>query len=129
MTLSGGFALAQSSDAAPAAAPQAQTQGHPHVANPHREAMRMSKRLNLSDDQTAKLEPILADRDQKIAAVRSNTALSPEEVKAQMREIHKGMRQQLESVLTPEQMQQLKTMRRGRGALTQPDAPAGPAGL
>jgi protein CpxP len=83
--------------------------------------MKMSKKLNLSADQTAKLEPILANRDQKVTSLRSNTALSPQDMKMQMRAIHKETRQQLNAVLTPEQMQQLKTMRRGHG--TRPQAP------
>lgn len=79
----------------------------------------MGQRLNLSADQTAKLEPILASRDQKTAALRGNTALSPQDMKMQMRAIHKETRQQLNAVLTPEQMQQLKTMRRGHGTPSQ----------
>lgn len=50
LTLTGGLALAQSPDPAPA--PAAQGHFH-HKANPHREAMRMSKKLNLSADQTS----------------------------------------------------------------------------
>jgi protein CpxP len=73
----------------------------------------MSKKLNLSADQTAKLEPILADRDQKVTALRSNAALSAQDMKTQMRSIHKETRQQLNAVLTPEQLQQMKGMRHG----------------
>ena len=73
----------------------------------------MSKKLNLSADQMKKLEPILADRDQKIAVLRSNSSLSKEDMRAQMRAIKKDTIQQLSSVLTPEQMQQLKTMHHG----------------
>jgi protein CpxP len=95
-----------------------------HAHNPHREAMKMAQRLNLSADQTAKLEPILANRDQKAAALRGNTAFSPKDMKMQMRAIHKETRQQLNAVLTPEQMQQLKTMYRDHGAPQQSPAPA-----
>jgi protein CpxP len=114
ITLTAGMALAQ------APAPNAK----PHAHNPHREAMKMGQRLNLSADQTAKLEPILANRDQKAAALRSNTALSPQDMKIQMRAIHKETRQQLSTVLTPEQMQQLKTMHRGHGVPPQTPNPA-----
>ena len=81
----------------------------------------MSQKLNLSADQTAKLEPILANRDQKVTSLRSNTALSPQDMKTQMHAIHKETRQQLNAVLTPEQIQQMKTMRHGHG--TTPQAP------
>ena len=111
MTLSGGLALGQA-PAAPADSAPAPSL-HEHAPNPHRQAMRMSKKLNLSADQMKNLEPILADRDQKIAALRSNSSLSKQDMKAQMRAIQKDTMQQLSSVLTPEQMQQLKTMHHG----------------
>ncbi len=118
ITLTNGLAFAQ----APAPGTAGATpQVRRHAHNPHREAVKMAQRLNLSADQTAKLEPILANRDQKAAALRSNTSLSSQDMKTQMRAIHKETRQQLNAVLTPEQMQQLKTMRRGHG--TPPQAP------
>lgn len=85
-----------------------------HQPNPHRQAMMLSRRLNLTPDQTAKLEPILADRDQKIAALRANTSLTPQEVHQQMRALHEQEQGQLASILTPEQQEQLKSMRHGR---------------
>jgi periplasmic protein CpxP/Spy len=112
MTLSGGLAFGQAPAAPADSAPAPSLHEH---ADPHRQAMRMSKKLNLSADQMKKLEPILADRDQKIAALRSNSSLSKEDMKAQRRAIHKDTMQQLSSVLTPEQMQQLKAMHHGHG--------------
>jgi periplasmic protein CpxP/Spy len=112
ITLTSGLAFAQASaPGTPGTTPQVR-----HTHNPHREAMKMAQRLNLSADQTAKLEPILANRDQKAATLRGNTALSSQDMKTQMRAIHKETRQQLNAVLTPEQMQQLRTMHRGHGA-------------
>ena len=71
LALSGTLLFAQQQqDAAPAPAPTA----HRHAHNPTREAAKLSKKLNLSSDQTAKLEPILAGRDQKIAALISDRA-------------------------------------------------------
>jgi protein CpxP len=121
ITLTSGLAFAQ----APAPGTTDTTpQVRRHAHNPHREAMKMSQRLNLSADQTAKLEPILASRDEKAATLRGNTALSLQDTKMQMRAIHRETRQQLNAVLTPEQMQQLKTMRRGHGAPQQGSTPA-----
>jgi protein CpxP len=124
ITLTSGLAFAQ------APSPSATPPVRRHAHNPHREAMKMAQRLNLSADQTAKLEPILANRDEKAAALRSNTSLSLQDMKTQMRAIHKETRQQLNAMLTPEQMQQLKTMRRGHGAPPQAPTPAiSPSGV
>ena len=115
----------QPSPQTPSDAPQQQTtehQGH-HRHNPHKEAVRLSKKLNLTPDQTAKLEPILADRDQKMQALHQNTALTPDDRKAQMKSIAMDTRQQLSTVLTPDQLEQMKAMRH-HGRKSQEAAPA-----
>jgi protein CpxP len=132
LALSGTFAFAQSTTT-PSSTP-AGKHFHHHAHNPQQEAAWLSKKLNLSSDQTAKLEPILADRSQKMAALHSNTSISHEEWKQQARTIHESTQQQLATVLTPEQLEQMKSMRhhRGHGApnQTQPQTQtAPPAGL
>lgn len=128
LALSTTLVFAQQQDLAPPPAPTANA--HHHAHNPQREAARLSKKLNLTSDQTAKLEPILADRDQKITALRSDTSISPMIMKEQMRAIHKDTKQQLATVLTPDQLQQLKALhhRRGNPNQAQP-SPAPPAGF
>jgi periplasmic protein CpxP/Spy len=108
LALTGSLAFAQQQDAAPAP-----TARHHHAQNPQREAATISKKLNLSADQTAKLEPILADRNNKIAALKNDTTISPVAMKQQKRAIRQQTRQQLATVLTPDQLQQLRTMRHG----------------
>jgi protein CpxP len=126
LALSSSLVLAQQQDTSPAPAATA----HHHAHNPQREAARLSKKLNLSSDQTAKIEPIFADRDQKIAALKSDTSISPMIMQKQMHAIHQQTRQQLTTILTPDQLQQLKSLRRGHGApaQTQP-LPSPQAGL
>ena len=124
LALSGSLALAQQQDAAPAPAAK-----HHHTQNPQREAAKISKKLNLSADQTAKLEPILAERDNRIAALKKDTTTSVPVMKQQMKAIHQQTREQLATILTPEQLQQLHSMhhRHGRGQQQQstPNTPAG----
>jgi Spy/CpxP family protein refolding chaperone len=120
LALSGGLAFAQQLDPAPAPAAK-----HHHTHNAQREAAKISKKLNLSSDQTAKLEPILADRDSKIAALKNDTTISPVVMKQQMKVIHQQTRQQLATILTPDQLQQLHNLRHGR-AQRQQSAPTTP---
>ena len=99
--------------AAFAQAPDAQaTPQHHRMHNPHKAAMRLGKKLNLSPDQTAKLEPILAQRRDQEMAIRNNTALSPDQQRARMRDLKRNTHQQIAGVLTPEQTQQWKAMRK-----------------
>jgi Spy/CpxP family protein refolding chaperone len=123
LALSGSLAFAQQQDAAPTP-----TAKHHHAHNPQREAAKLSKKLNLSSDQTAKLEPILAGRDQKIAALISDTTISPMIMKKQMHAIHQQTREQLATVLTPDQLQQLKSRHHGHDtpAQAQPQSQPNP---
>ena len=95
-----------------------------HAPNPQRQAEMISKRLNLSADTTAKLTPIFADRDQKTQALFQDQSLSPQQRHEQMKSIHQNTEQQLATVLTPDQLQQLKTMRHGHHRF----GPRGPNG-
>ena len=82
-----------------------------HAPDPQRQAEFLSKKLNLSADQTAKLAPIFADRDQKFQSLMQDQSLTQQQRHEQMRSIHQNTEQQLATVLTPDQMQQLKSMR------------------
>jgi Spy/CpxP family protein refolding chaperone len=72
-------------------------------------------RLNLTDDQRAKIQPILQSSRQQAQAVRNDATLTPEQKQAKMRDIHQGAMTQMNSLLTPEQQQQWQQMRQHRG--------------
>jgi periplasmic protein CpxP/Spy len=116
LALFGTLVFAQQPDASTA---PTTAKTHQHARNPQREAARLSKKLNLSSDQTAKLEPILADRDQKIAALQSDTTITPMIAQKQMHAIRQQTRQQLATILTPDQIQQLKSRHHGHGTPAQ----------
>lgn len=127
LALSGTLVFAQQPDASTA---PTTTKTHQHAHNPQREAARLSKKLNLSSDQTAKLKPILADRDQKIAALKSDTTITPMIAQKQMNAIRQQTRQQLAAILSPDQLQQLKSRHHGHGTPAQtPLQPNPQAGL
>jgi Spy/CpxP family protein refolding chaperone len=95
--------------------------GHRHRRNfnPQKAAQHLGKRLGLSADQTAKLEPILATQQQKMASLHADTSLTPDQRREQFRAIHKDTQTQLASVLTPDQLQQLQSMHRPHGRRSQ----------
>jgi Spy/CpxP family protein refolding chaperone len=122
LALSGGLALAQ--DAQPSAPATQAPAGRPHHApNPEHEAKHLAKALNLTPEQTAKLEPIFANRDQQIEAIQANGQLTQQDARQQMMAVHKSTEEQLGTVLTPEQLQQWKQMRREHGFHGGPDHP------
>jgi periplasmic protein CpxP/Spy len=100
---------------------------HHHQHNPAREARMLSNKLGLTPDQTAQIKPILADRQQRMAALRSNTSLDPKSMHQQRRAIRMDTQQKFNAVLTPAQQQQFAAMRaahhrKGRQPPTSPAA-------
>jgi Spy/CpxP family protein refolding chaperone len=122
LTLAASAAFAQQTTPAPAPADtqnSAQPQQHNgksgrhHQFDAHNAAQHMSKKLGLTEDQTAKLEPILTDRQQKMQALHADTSLTQDQRREQAKSIMKDSQTQLATVLTPDQMQQLKSMHHG----------------
>ena len=70
----------------------------------------LSEKLNLTDDQKAKLKPILQDQMQQMKAVRDDSSLSQEQRRAKMKSIHESFHDQINAVLTPEQQAKFKQM-------------------
>lgn len=104
--------------------------GHRHAPDPHREAAMLGRRLNLTPDQTTRLEPILADRQSRVEALRSNSSLDEKARHQQMHSIQEDTQTKLAGVLTPDQLNQMKQMRdrRGRHDRGGPDGAYGPGG-
>ena len=86
----------------------------------------MAKQLGLTPDQVSKIEPILADRDQQVQGVRSDTTLAPNDRKAKMHGIRQESDSRIEAVLNDTQKQQYEQIKQSRKANRhqQPAAPA-----
>jgi len=99
----------------PANPPIEQQARNPHGRVEH-QLQRMRETLNVTDDQVAKIKPILETRDQQLKDLRGNYSLSQGEARAKAAAIRKSARKQIEHILTPEQRQKQKALRRGRNA-------------
>lgn len=84
-----------------------------HQPNPEQQTRHLTKALNLTPEQAAKLEPILANRDQQMQAIHSNGQLTQQDARRQMKALHQLTEQQIAGVLTPDQLQQMKAMHHG----------------
>lgn len=113
IALSTGAALAQQPAPGPDGNPGPGGQWHHRQPNPQREVKHLTKVLNLTPDQAAKLEPVLANRDQQMQAIRGNGQLTQQDARQQMRALHQSTEQQLATILTPDQLQQMKQMHHG----------------
>jgi Spy/CpxP family protein refolding chaperone len=93
--------------AKPQAAPAAQT--HEKGMGMHDKLQAALDSLNLTDDQKAKVNDILADAKTKRQAVLKDSSLNEEEKRAKMKELHEGLLAKLNEVLTPDQQAELKS--------------------
>jgi periplasmic protein CpxP/Spy len=119
--LSGSALLAQDQNAAPAASAQSPAQPS-HAPDPQRQAKRMAKKLGLTSDQVAKIEPILADRAQQMQSVRSDNTLAPQDRKAKIRGIRQDSNGKIEALLTDAQKQQFEQLKQNHQAHRQQQA-------
>ena len=98
----------------PSPNPTTTQQTHQPHGRVERQLQRMTETLNLTDDQVAQIRPILETRNQELKDLRSNSSLPQGEARAKAAEIRKSARRQIEHILTPEQRQKQKELRRGR---------------
>ena len=109
--LAAGLTFAQTSQETQAPPSDKQAGMHHHnemSADQHLQML--SEKLNLTDDQKAKLQPILQDNMQQIKTVREDSSLSQEQKHAKLKSIHDSMHDQINAVLTPEQQAKFKQM-------------------
>jgi periplasmic protein CpxP/Spy len=83
--------------------PQAQTEGGMHHGQHAGQLEWLSKELNLTDEQKAKVKPILEEQTKQMRATKEDTSLSQEQKRDKMKQIHETTHSQINEILTPEQ--------------------------
>jgi periplasmic protein CpxP/Spy len=111
--VAGPLLMGQAAQTPQTSAPQDQNAmgGHREANGPDAHLQMLTRELNLTDDQQTKLKPILEDQAQQMKTVRHDTALSQDQKKAKIKEIHASFHDQISNVLTPEQQAKLKQMK------------------
>jgi Spy/CpxP family protein refolding chaperone len=85
---------------------------HPmHAPDPQQQLQHLTKQLQLTADQQAKIGPILQQRAQQMQALRADNSLKPADRKTKAMSLMQDTTQQIEAVLTPAQRDQWKAMR------------------
>jgi Spy/CpxP family protein refolding chaperone len=86
----------------PAGAPPANTHSIPPGIH-RRNAEMIAKDLGLTDDQKAKVQAALEDRQQKMMGLRSDTSVAPQDKRAKAKEIQEAFTAKMKEILTPDQ--------------------------
>jgi Spy/CpxP family protein refolding chaperone len=98
------FALAALSLPALAEAGQEEGQGKHHgMPSVDERVQHLTKALNLSDDQQAKVKTILEDQRKQMASLKQDTSASQEDRRAKFQQIHEASTQKIRDVLNDEQ--------------------------
>lgn len=95
------------------AAAQKDTMAKPDTANGEAVSRlnHMAKELNLTDDQKAKIKPLLESEVADLRGIKADASMTPQQKKAKAMEIHEKYAPQMNSVLTPEQQEKWKAMK------------------
>lgn len=109
--LAAGLTLAQSSQESQGPTPDKHAGMHHNGESVDQHLQMLSEKLNLTDDQKAKLKPILQDQMQQMKAVREDSSLSEQQKRAKMKSIHDSLHDQINAVLTPDQQAKFRQMR------------------
>jgi periplasmic protein CpxP/Spy len=124
--LSGSALLAQDQTAPPAESVRSpapsSAQRPAHVPNPQHQTKKMARELGLTPDQQSKIEPLLADRDQQLQSVRSDTTLLQKDRKVKLRAIRQDSDSKIEALLSDTQKQQYEQIKQSRKANKQQQA-------
>jgi Spy/CpxP family protein refolding chaperone len=73
---------------------------------------RMKTELGLSADQSAKMDGLKKEMGEKMKAIRENKALDDAAKKEQLKKLKDEHQTKMKAILTPEQLEKMKTMRR-----------------
>lgn len=77
--------------------------------NPEKRFEKMSQKLNLTDDQKAKIKPLFEQERTQAQELR-NQQLTADQRHEKMQSIHENTMTQMRAILTPEQQTKLDTM-------------------
>jgi Spy/CpxP family protein refolding chaperone len=86
---------------------------HPHMMDPQRMLQRLSEQVNLTDDQKAKILPLLQAQAEQLKTLHDDASLTDDEKHEKMRTMMQSTRKQIGDLLTPEQKEKFKSMHGG----------------
>ncbi len=85
--------------------------GRRHMPTVDDQLKHLTKKLNLSDDQQAKLKPILEDQRKQMDAIRDDSSMSRQDRFSKMQELRQSSDTQIKSVLNDDQQKTFDKMR------------------
>jgi Spy/CpxP family protein refolding chaperone len=103
----------QPPQAAPSTPPAGQQNAPGNQASGQQQATEDNP-LNLTEDQKAKLRPIIMEENQQMEALRNDTTMTQEQKIAKANQIRADASPKIKAILTPEQIQKLTELQEER---------------
>jgi Spy/CpxP family protein refolding chaperone len=114
LLLAAGLTFAQTSQEQQAPTTEKHSGMHDEGQSLDQHLQTLSEKLNLSDEQKAKIKSILQDQMQQMKAVRADSSLSKDQKRAKIKSIHDSSHDGINTVLTPEQQAKLKQVKQAQ---------------
>jgi Spy/CpxP family protein refolding chaperone len=101
---------------------------HRMAMSPEQRLQRMTKALNLTDDQQQKIKPILESESQQMQTLRQDTSMSQQDKWGKMEQIRQTSTSQITPILTPDQQKKYAEMNTHHGPPPQAGGQMAPQG-
>ena len=79
------------------------TSSQPRELTPDQVLQRYDRQLTLTPEQKAKLRPVIADRQQAVAALRADTTSTPHDKLVRLQQLRADSTKRINEILTPDQ--------------------------
>jgi len=113
----------QPPQAAPSTPPSGQQNAPSNQASGQQQQTNEDNPLNLTEDQKAKLRPIIMEENQQMEALRNDTTMTQEQKIAKANQIREDASPKIKAILTPEQIQKLSELQQERARQQQQSQP------
>ncbi len=113
--LSGAVMVSNQSASAQPGEPPTSSPGKMIGTQTEKRLMRMSRTLDLTEEQKAKIKPILEDEAARIKAIHEDSSLTQQQRRDKIREIHAAGYEQMKPFLTQEQQKKHEEMVKSAG--------------
>jgi Spy/CpxP family protein refolding chaperone len=77
---------------------------------PEAQLDRLTQQLNLTDEQKAKIKPILEDQAKQMETLRGDTSVSPQDRRSQFMQLRENTSKKIRAVLDPDQQKKYDEM-------------------
>lgn len=105
------FGLTLMAQSEPQGGPPQGERRRPMMQSPEERLDRLAKDLNLTDDQKAKIKPILEKEADQMKALREDTSMSREDRRSKFMDVQQKSYEGIKAVLNPDQQKKYDEMR------------------